>query len=144
MIDSTHIVEPQGIGYWQQPKMLPKFEDLAHNLVGSIIVVFHNKEQLHVSIQKSFGIRWFFEAIWTSFYKNIEFVWRHPYNFTCVLPFLSSFTTFLHPSDGFWSYNVQYDYKISHIWNHKILIIFLWNTCWNDVENYDWLYKVMD
>jgi hypothetical protein len=37
--------------------MLPKFEDLAHNLVGSIIVVFHNKKQLHVSIQKSFGIR---------------------------------------------------------------------------------------
>jgi hypothetical protein len=58
LIDSTHIVEPQGIGYWQQPKLLPKFEDLTHNLVGSTIVAFHNKEQLHVSIQKSLGIGW--------------------------------------------------------------------------------------
>jgi hypothetical protein len=59
LIDSTNIVEPQGIGYWQQPKLLSKFEDLAYNLVGSTIVVFHNKEQLHVSIQKSLEIGWF-------------------------------------------------------------------------------------
>jgi hypothetical protein len=48
----AHIVKPQDLGY-QQPKLLPKLENLANGLALPMIVAFHKEKQLHPRVQKS-------------------------------------------------------------------------------------------
>ncbi len=56
---STHIVEPHVKRYQKQFELLPILEDLTHIVKMPRTLVFHNKRQWHIWIQRYLIIGWF-------------------------------------------------------------------------------------